>query len=119
MRLPSRDQIMDYRLLPLYFVIGGTIVTLVTWLGSQGRGLLAAFIALFPALTVVTLSAVYVRGGVEPTVGYAKGLILMIPAWLVYVATVIFLVPRLGLAPALAIGIVLYAIGSYVTMRLA
>ena len=109
---------MDYKLLPLYFVLGGTIVTLVTWLGSQGKGLLAAFIALFPALTVVTLSAVYLRGGVEPTVAYAKGLLFMIPAWLLYVLTVIFLVPRLGLAAALAIGIALYAAGSLLTMRL-
>lgn len=109
---------MDYKLLPLYFVLGGTIVTLVTYLGSQGKGLMAAFIALFPAITVVTLSAVYMRGGVEPTVSYAKGLLLLIPAWLMYVLAVIFLVPRFGLAPALAIGIVLYAAGSYVTMRL-
>jgi uncharacterized membrane protein (GlpM family) len=110
---------MDYKLLPLYFVIGGTIVTLVTWLGSQGRGLLAAFIALFPALTVVTLAAIYVKEGVDPTVSYAKGLLLLLPAWVLYVLTLIFLVPRLGLAPALAIGIALYAAGSYVTMRLA
>lgn len=109
---------MDYRLLPLYFVLGGTIVTLVTWLGGQGKGLLAAFIALFPALTVVTLAAVYLRGGVEPTVAYAKGLLLLIPAWLAYVLAVIFLVPRLGLAAALTIGIALYAVGSYLTVRL-
>jgi uncharacterized membrane protein (GlpM family) len=109
---------MDYKLLPLYFVLGGTIVTLVTYLGSQGKGLLAAFVALFPALTVVTLSAIYLRSGVGPTVDYAKGLLFMVPAWLIYVAAVIFFVPRLGLAPALAIGIPLYAAASYVTIRL-
>ena len=34
---------MDAKLLTLYFVLGGTIVTLISYFGTQGRGMLAAF----------------------------------------------------------------------------
>jgi hypothetical protein len=46
---------MSVKLLALYFVVGGVIVAAVTYFGSQGKGLLAAFVAFFPSVTVVTL----------------------------------------------------------------
>jgi uncharacterized membrane protein (GlpM family) len=108
---------MDYRLLPLYFIVGGTLVTLVTYFGSQGKGLFAAFTALFPSITVITLCTVYFNSGSGPTISYAKSLVALIPAWLIYVAAVIYLLPRLGLFPPLAIGILLYAGVGYLTTR--
>jgi hypothetical protein len=63
---------MDLKLVPLYFLVGGTVVTLVTYVGSQAnKGPLAAFIAFFPALTVITLCTVYWRGGSESALSYA------------------------------------------------
>jgi hypothetical protein len=58
--------VMDLKLVPLYFFVGGTTVTLVTYFGSQAnKGALAAFIAFFPALTVITLCTIYWHGGSE------------------------------------------------------
>ncbi|HZC68451.1 MAG TPA: DUF3147 domain-containing protein, partial [Nitrospirales bacterium] len=56
----------------LYFVIGGTVVSLTTYLGSLGRSWLAAFITTFPALTGLTFILMYLNAGVEPTVPYAR-----------------------------------------------
>ena len=109
---------MDYKFLPLYFVIGGTVVTLVTYFGSQGKGLLAAFIAFFPAVSVISLCAVYVRSGSEPTLSYAKGMLFLLPAWMMYIGSVIYLLPKWGLFPPIAIGILLYTAASYLTSKL-
>ncbi|MDM7999879.1 MAG: DUF3147 domain-containing protein [Dehalococcoidia bacterium] len=110
---------MDLKLVPLYFFVGGAIVTLVTYFGSQAnKGALAAFIAFFPALTVITLCTIYWSGGAESAVSYAKSLVYLLPAWLLYIAAVIYLTPRLGLWPPLIIGVILYTLASYLTVRI-
>ena len=38
----------------LYFIIGGTVVSISTWAGSLGRSWLAAFVSTLPTLTVLT-----------------------------------------------------------------
>ena len=108
---------MDSRLLALYFVLGGTIVTLVTYFGGQGKGLLAAFIALFPSITIVTLITIYFSGGVGATVSYFKGLLFLLPAWILYVVAMIFILPRWGIVPSVLIGVSLYVSVAFVTMR--
>jgi uncharacterized membrane protein (GlpM family) len=110
---------MDLKLVPLYFFVGGSVVTLVTYVGSQAnKGLLTAFIAFFPALTVITLCTVYWSGGAENAMSYAKSMVYLLPAWLLYIGAVILLMPRLGLWPPLVIGIVLYTAASYLTAKI-
>ena len=55
----------------LYFIIGGTVVSLTTYLGSLGRSWLAAFVTTFPALTGITFILMYLNAGSEPTVPYS------------------------------------------------
>lgn len=109
---------MDAKSLFLYFILGGTIVTLVTYFGSQGKGLLAAFVALFPSITVVTMFTIYLTGGVTETTSYFKSMLFLLPAWLLYVILVIFLLPRLGPVPSVLIGMSLYVTIALATMRL-
>jgi len=99
---------MDYRLLPLYFIVGGVVVTLATYFGSQSKGLLAAFVALFPSVTILSLFLVYQHSGVENVVGYARGLLYLLPAWVVYMGTILYLVPRFGFYLPVSLGVVLY-----------
>ncbi|MDD3985810.1 MAG: hypothetical protein PHY59_08070 [Methanobacterium sp.] len=35
----------------IYFIIGGSILTLVTYYGTRDKGVIAAFIAMFPTVT--------------------------------------------------------------------
>jgi hypothetical protein len=92
----------------LYFILGGTIVSLSTYLGSQGRSFLAAFASTFPAITGATFVLIYLNGGSDSLVGYAKNLLWFVPPWIVYVTTMIVGVPRLGFWPAMAISMTLY-----------
>lgn len=110
---------MGIKLLFLYFILGGMLVALITYLGSQGKGLLAVFIAFFPSMSLVTFSTIYLNGGTTAATTFARSLIVMTPAWLAYVATVMVLLPRIGLVRSLLLGILSYLVASLLTMRLA
>lgn len=79
-----------------YFLLGGLIVSLVTYLASLGKGLFSAFIATLPIITILTFVFTYLEGGKEVTLSYAKGLITFTPAWLSYVIFVILFYPNWG-----------------------
>jgi uncharacterized membrane protein (GlpM family) len=93
-----------------YFILGGTVVSLVTYIGSQGKGMLAAFVATFPTMTVLTFSLIYKTAGYTSTVNYAKGLLLMTPPWIIYVLCLIFLLPKWGFVRSLGTGVAAYMI---------
>jgi uncharacterized membrane protein (GlpM family) len=109
---------VDIRLLSLYFIAGGSIVALVSHFGSQGKGLLAAFVAFIPSITVITLCTIYFRGGISAATSYVKGMLLLLPAWTLYALCLFYLLPWMGLVPALVISISIYLVASFLTLRL-
>ncbi len=92
----------------LYFLLGGTIVSVSTYLGSQGKSFLAAFASTFPVITGATFVLIYLNGGQESVVSYAKNLLWFVPPWIVYVTAMITGVPRLGFWPSVAASLMLY-----------
>jgi hypothetical protein len=92
----------------VYFILGGTIVSVSTYLGSQGRSFLAAFASTFPAITGATFILIYLNGGNEAIVSYAKNLLWFVPPWVVYVITMILVVPQAGFWPAMIGSLTLY-----------
>jgi uncharacterized membrane protein (GlpM family) len=108
---------MELKLLPLYFVIGGLTVAITVYFGSQGKGMLAAFAGLFPGITIITFCALYFQGGATSVTSYARGMLILLPAWILYVLGVYFLIPRLGLAPTLLLSVGFYLVSAYVILR--
>ena len=102
----------------LYFLLGGTLVSISTYFGTQGKSFLAAFASTFPAITGATFVLLYLNGGTENLVAYAKQLLWFVPPWLIYVASMILGVPRLGFWPAMAGSLALY-MGCVGLLRLA
>jgi hypothetical protein len=92
----------------LYFIIGGTVVSVSTWAGSLGRSWLAAFVTTFPALTGLTFVLMYLNAGVEPTVPYARHLFFFVIPWLAYVGFYVWTIDRLGFWMALAGAVALF-----------
>lgn len=92
----------------LYFLTGGVVVSIVTYLASQAKGLLAAFIANLPVITLITFLTIYFESGQKAVVSYAEGLIIMLFPWLAYIFSIIFLTKRIGFVPSLVIGISFY-----------
>lgn len=98
--------------LAAYFVVGGLVVSAVTYFGSAGRGLLSAFVATLPHISLVTFILIYLNSGEAPTIAYARGLLIFAPAWLAYVLAFMLLLPRAGFWAALSssVGIFFMAI---------
>ena len=94
----------------LYFLIGGMVISVVTYFASHSRPLLAAFLANMPVITLVTFLTIYHEGGQKVIVPYAKGLVMMMFPWLTYIFAIIFLTPRIGFLPALTTGLALYVV---------
>jgi uncharacterized membrane protein (GlpM family) len=80
----------------LYFLIGGLVVSLSTYLGAKGEGFLAALASTFPAITGVTFVLIYLNGGYDATLIYAKNLLWFVPPWLAYVGVMIVALTHLG-----------------------
>ena len=109
---------MDIKMLPVYFAIGGAIIAAVTYFGSHAKGQLAAFLAFLPTISAITLCTIYSSGGTEKAVSYAKSMIILVPPWLLYVAGIIILLPRIGLAGSLVLSIAAYMITAFLVMKL-
>ena len=108
---------MTIRIL-LYFLLGGSIVSAVTYLGSRGHGLLSAFVATFPSITVLTFILVYKEGGISQTMAYAKGMVLFFPAWLAYLIIFVTALPRFGFWRALGGSLLAFFVTIVVTRLL-
>jgi hypothetical protein len=109
------NEVMRYG---LYFILGGSLVSITTYFGSQGRSFLAAFASTFPAITGTTFLLIYLNGGSDNVVSYAKNLLWFIPAWVLYVTAMIVTVPRVGFWPAMGLSLVLF-IGSVGVLKVA
>jgi hypothetical protein len=54
----------------LYFLVGGTIVTIVTYFASHAKGLIAAFFANLPIITFITFLTIYLESGQNAVISY-------------------------------------------------
>jgi hypothetical protein len=94
----------------LYFLLGGLLVSVSSYVGAMGRGFWAAFASTFPAITGATFILIYLNGGTDYTLAYAKHLLWFVAPWTVYVLFIIGVLPRLGFWPAMIGGLMLYMI---------
>ena len=97
----------------LYFLIGGLITSGVTYLANQSRGLVAAFLGTLPIITISTFVLIYLNGGQNAVLSYAKGLMIMIFPWMVFILSVIFVTPRLSFLSSLLIGLSLQMVTAF------
>lgn len=81
---------------------------MVTYFASHSKGLVAAFFANLPIVTLITFITIYAESGQRAVVSYAQGLIVLLFPWLAYIFSVIFLSQRMGFFPSLVVGVSLY-----------
>jgi len=102
----------------LYFFLGGSVVSLVSYFASHSKGLIAAFFANLPVITFVTFLIIYLESGQENVVIYAKSLLIMLFPWLAYIFAVILLSSRIGVIPSLLAGLSLYLLSAYLIIKI-
>lgn len=101
----------------LYFLIGGTTVSLVTYFASHAKGLIAAFFANLPVITLVTFIIIHFQSGEKNVLLYAKSLLIMLFPWLAYIFSVILLGPKIGIIPSLIFGLGTYLLISFFIIK--
>lgn len=94
----------------LYFLIGGTIVSLAAYVGSRGDGMAAAFVASIPVIFITNLVLLYHTGGVSAGVTYARGALMYVPLFVGCVVLTMVLLPRIGMPWSLLGGISVYSL---------
>ena len=92
----------------IYFLVGGTVVALVAYIGSRGNFILASFVASLPILFLLNVLLMYRIGGVVASITFVKGCLLFLPAFVFYAALTIWLLPHLGMPRALLPGLPVY-----------
>ena len=94
----------------LYFVVGGTTVAAVAYIGTHYGGLVAAFVTSLPVLFLVAVILLYRNGGVDAGLQYIKGCLLLLPLFILYAVLTAWLLPRLGSLTAMIPGLALYLV---------
>jgi len=100
----------------LYFLFGGIITSGVTYLANHSKGLLAAFVGTLPIITISTFLLIYFNAGQDAVLSYAKGLIIMIFPWMIFILSVVFFTPRINFIYSLIIGLFLQIITAFIIL---
>lgn len=100
----------------IYFLLGGAITSGVTYFANNSKGLFAAFIGTLPIISILTFVIIYFNTGQYAVLSFAKGLIVMIFPWMVFVLSIIYFTPKLNFLYALLIGLSLQLILAFLIM---
>jgi len=93
-----------------YFLFGGSMTSLAVYLANHSKGFLAAFINTLPITSLSTFLLIYFSTGQDAVLSYARGLVIMLVPWVLYVLSVIILTPRLNIFYSLLIGLTLFVL---------
>jgi hypothetical protein len=92
----------------MYFILGGSLVALVAYLSGRGNPVLTTLVANIPVLFILNIFLMYRAGGVTGSMTYAKGALLLLPVFVLFIVVTMLLLPRLGLPLALLSGVTAY-----------
>ena len=94
----------------LYFLMGGTVVSLVAYIGARGDGMAAAFVASIPVLFITNMILLYHSGGVTAGLIYAKGALMYTPVFVGCVILTMVLLPKLVMPWPVVSGVSIYSL---------
>ncbi|MBI5253057.1 MAG: hypothetical protein HY930_01455 [Euryarchaeota archaeon] len=92
-----------------YFITGGGVVTIATWLARMGHPFLSGIALMFPSVTLVSFYFLGKSAGGEAVSASAKSALrATFFLWLPYMTTIIYLTPRLGVNKALLFALAVF-----------
>ncbi len=98
----------------VYFIIGGTVVSAVAYIGKNGDGMAAGFVAGLPILFVINLFLLYQHGGMSAGLSFTRGALVYAPFFTIFVLLTLILLPRVGMPWAVLGGISMYSVPAIV-----
>jgi hypothetical protein len=100
----------------IYFFFGGIITSAVTYFASNSKGLLAAFVGTLPIITLSTFLLIYFSAGQSAVLSYARGLMIMIVPWIIFMLSVILLAPRTNFFVSIIVGLCLQIVIAFIIL---
>jgi len=94
----------------IYFIAGGALAALVAYFAGRGNPLLTALVGSIPVMFLLNVYLVYRATGVSSSLAYSKGVLLLVPAFVIFVIVTMWLLPRLGIPKALLPGLTVYPV---------
>jgi len=94
----------------IYFIAGGALAALVAYFAGRGNPFLAALVGSIPVMFLLNVYIVYRATGVSSSLAYSKGVLLVVPAFVIFVIVTMWLLPRLGMPKALLPGLAVYPV---------
>ena len=101
----------------LYFLIGGSIVALVAYFINQGNQILAILVGNIPVLFLLNTTLAYRAGGSMSSIAYAKGALISLPFFIVFVLITLLILPRINTLAAILPAMLIYIIPPLVFYR--
>lgn len=102
----------------LYFLIGGTIVALVAYFVNQGNQVLTILVGNIPILFLLNTILAYRAGGSMSSIAYAKGALISLPFFIIFVLMVLFILPRINTPAAILPAMLVYIIPPIIFHRM-
>jgi uncharacterized membrane protein (GlpM family) len=100
---------MDLKNVPIYFLAGGVITTLIVLLEGSGLRLLSGLATMVPVFTLIAYFFIgSSRGGVALSQHAKLVLIGTLVAWVPYMLTVIFLAPHFNTYKTIGAGLLVF-----------
>ena len=92
----------------IYFIAGGALVTSVAYFAARGNPFLAALVGSIPVMFLLNIYLVYQAGGLSSSLAYSRGVLSLLPVFILFVVTTIWFLPQLGMPKALLPGMTMY-----------
>ena len=98
----------------LTFIVGGGLLTFVAFIAQKGNATLTVLVANIPVMFLINILTMYRVGGTVGSLTFAKGALMYIPFYVIFVVITMLLIPRVGLPGALLPGTPVFMLPSLI-----
>jgi len=101
----------------LYFLLGGTIVSMVAYLANHGNQVLTILMGNLPVLFMMNIFLAYRVGGTTGSMIYAKGMLAVMPFFIVFILITLLILPHINTPLAVLPAMLVYIIPPFLYYR--
>ena len=92
-------------------------MSLVAYMVNQGNQLLAILVGNIPVLFLLNITLAYRVGGATSSIAYAKGALISMPFFIIFVLIVLLILPRINTTAAILPAMLVYIIPPFLLYR--
>jgi hypothetical protein len=98
----------------LSFFVGGGLVATVAYIAQKGNATLTILVANIPVIFLLNILTAYRVGGIDSSLNYAKGALMYLPFYILFIVLTMWLIPRLGMPGAALPGLSIFTVPYFI-----